>query len=102
MRENPPAADPNNPLLFFQDINVDSTRRIKAEGDLAKEKERYQRLIDQVPFGIALLHKKKDFVYINNKIIEIFGYTLNEIPTLTDWFQRAYPDPAYRRQVLRT
>jgi PAS domain S-box-containing protein len=81
---------------------MDITRRIKAEGYLAEEKERYQRLIDQAPFGIALLHKKKDFVYINNKTIEIFGYTLTEIPTLTEWLQRAYPDPAYRRQVLRT
>ena len=31
----------------------------------------------------------------------MFGYTLTEIPTLRDWLQRAYPDPAYRRRVLR-
>ena len=97
-----PVKDDAGRLLFFQGVNVDITRRIKAEGDLAEEREKYQRLIDQAPFGIALLHKKKDFVYINKKTTEIFGYTLTEIPTLRDWLQRAYPDPAYRRQVLRT
>ncbi|HAC92218.1 MAG TPA: GGDEF domain-containing protein, partial [Planctomycetaceae bacterium] len=32
----------------------------------------------------------------------VFGYTLEEIPTLADWWPRAYPDPAYRQWVAVT
>jgi PAS domain S-box-containing protein len=97
-----PVKDDAGRPLYFQGVNVDITRRKKAENDLAEEREKYQRLIDQAPFGVALLHKNRDFVYFNKKAIEILGYTLTEIPRHAAWLRRAYPDPAYRRQVLQT
>jgi len=38
--------------------------------------------------------------FINSSFVEIFGYTLDDIPTLGAWAERAYPDPVYRAQVL--
>ncbi|MCX7172957.1 MAG: EAL domain-containing protein [Proteobacteria bacterium] len=37
-----------------------------------------------------------------HSIIEAFGYTLEDIPTLADWERKAYPDPEYRRGVIDT
>ena len=40
------------------------------------------------------------FEYINPRAIELFGYTLEDVPDLATWWLRAYPDPAYRQQVM--
>lgn len=37
---------------------------------------------------------------MNRGVEDITGYTPEEIRTVEDWFLRAYPDPAYRNEVL--
>ena len=37
---------------------------------------------------------------LNKRFTELFGYTIEDIPTLDDWREKAYPDPAYRREVI--
>ena len=36
---------------------------------------------------------------MNAEFIRTFGYTLEDIPSLADWWLKAYPDPKYRRWV---
>ena len=36
----------------------------------------------------------------NRRFIEIFGYTNSDVPDAATWFERAYPDPHYREQVV--
>jgi len=36
----------------------------------------------------------------NRQFTGTFGYTLGDIPTGRDWFRQAFPDPAYRREVI--
>lgn len=38
-------------------------------------------------------------LYLNEKFTEIIGYTTTEIPDIKKWFEKAYPDPSYRREV---
>jgi PAS domain S-box-containing protein len=37
---------------------------------------------------------------LNKRFSEVFGYTLEDIPTGRDWFHKAYPDPDYRRKAI--
>jgi len=37
---------------------------------------------------------------VNPEFTKITGYTLEDIPTGRDWFQKAYPVPEYRRKVI--
>jgi two-component system cell cycle sensor histidine kinase/response regulator CckA len=78
-----------------------SERRYKVlTDDTLKEKEKFQLLVEGTPFGVALVNQKGHYRYINPKFEEIFGYTLEDISTGRDWFQKAYPDEAYRKQVI--
>jgi diguanylate cyclase (GGDEF)-like protein/PAS domain S-box-containing protein len=56
-------------------------------------------LLKKVP--IALSHTSTDFTVLelNDRFVELFGYTLDDMPTLAEWWPRAYPDPVYREEL---
>ncbi|MBU1741787.1 MAG: PAS domain S-box protein [Proteobacteria bacterium] len=79
---------------------VDERRR--AESAIWEEKERFRVLVDESPLGVSLIDPRGRYLYVNPKFTEMFGYTLADVPTGRDWFQRAFPDPDYRREVAST
>ena len=38
--------------------------------------------------------------FLNEKFSEEIGYTLDEIPTIETWYEKAYPDDGYRDEVI--
>jgi len=85
-------------LIYLRDI----TERKIAENALRTERNRFQNLLENAPFGIAMVQQNGSFTYINPKFIEIFGYTLDDIPDGKTWFEKAYPDEGYRNRVIAT
>lgn len=79
---------------------MDITFLKKAEKALKQEKEKFQILVEKAPLGIALISKDSRYLYINPQFTEIFGYTLDDIPKGRQWFEKAFPDPDYRREVI--
>lgn len=60
------------------------------------------RLLDFLPYPFLIAIKENGGQYnryINKRFHEEIGFTLDEIVTLDDWFQYAYPDEAYRKSV---
>ncbi|MHC4455625.1 MAG: hybrid sensor histidine kinase/response regulator, partial [Planctomycetota bacterium] len=80
----------------------DITARKRAQAALDLEREKFRILIEESPLGASLIGKDGHYKYINPKFVEIFGYTLEDIPTGRDWFAKAYPDPQYRKDVIST
>ncbi len=39
-------------------------------------------------------------IFVNQRFVEEIGYTCQEIPTIEDWFVKAYPDKLYRIEVI--
>ncbi|MBW2608111.1 MAG: PAS domain S-box protein, partial [Deltaproteobacteria bacterium] len=78
----------------------DITDRMKAEKALHQEQEKFRILVEESPFGISFIDEDGRYKYINPKFIEIFGYTLEDIPEGGEWFKKAYPDSEYRRKVI--
>jgi len=77
-------------------------KRKRAEEALLNEKERFLSLVDNAPFGMIMVEQDGNFQYFNSKFEEWFGYTLYDSPNSKTWFQKAYPDPAYRHSVIST
>jgi len=86
----------------FRGIARDITQRKQAEEALLTEKQRFQTLLENAPFGMILIDKEGDFKYVNSKFIDLFGYNLNDIPNGREWFRKAYPDPDHRHHVIET
>jgi PAS domain S-box-containing protein len=86
--------------LFLQGVGQDITGRKQAEAAFIQEQEEYQTLAESAPLGIAIIGKNGQYKYLNPKFEEMFGYTLEDIPFGRQWVAKAYPDPAYRQQVM--
>lgn len=87
-------------LLFC--LVRDLSERELAEERLSAERQRFQILIENAPFGMAMYDKDSRYLYVNPKFTEIFGYTLHDIPDRAAWFQKAFPDEKLRDFVIKT
>jgi|GEM_PF-2004839 len=94
----------NKGTYFGQEVLVamaqDITERKKAEDNLRQSEERFRTLAEGAPIGISLMNDNCEFLYINPMFMDLFGYSLEDIPNIQRWFELAYPDPAYRKAVM--
>jgi PAS domain S-box-containing protein len=94
-----PIPNPSDQGFLIGAVGLDITNRRQTEEALSQEKERYRILAEESPLGLAIISKSGTYKYLNPKFISMFGYTLAEVPHGRVWFQRAFPDPQYRRQA---
>jgi two-component system cell cycle sensor histidine kinase/response regulator CckA len=78
----------------------DITERKQAEEALENERQRFQTLAYNAPFGMILEDKDGTITYINPMFRKLFGYTLADIPDGKTWFRKAFPDDEYRHKVI--
>jgi len=76
------------------------TERKRMEEELKKERETFFTVLKNYPHGVALVDRNGVNQYVNPEFKEITGYTIEDIPTGRDWFQKAYPVPEYRKKVI--
>ncbi len=62
----------------------------------AGQNELFQTL-EFLPVAIGVADTQGNVLYTNRTFQETFGYAVADITTLDLWFQKAYPDPAYRQ-----
>ena len=83
-------------------VMKDITQRKQAEELLHTERETFFSTLQEAPNGVALIGKDGRYLYINPQFTNITGYDLHDISTGKEWFRKAYPEPEYRRQVIKT
>jgi len=76
--------------------------RKQAEMTLQKSETKFRTLFDVAAIPMCYVSDEGIMVNCNTKFTQTFGYTTADIPTLDAWWQAAYPDPAYRQQVIDT
>lgn len=63
----------------------------------------YVNLFMQVPIPLCnVCMHTENIIRINQRFDDVFGYTIDDIPTLNDWWLNAYPDPHYLMWVRQT
>ena len=80
----------------------DITEAKQAETMLRESENRFRRFLEMAPLPLCHINQQGDIVFRNQRFIQIFGYTAEDVPNLTVWWQSAYPDPAYRESVIAT
>ncbi|MFZ2653904.1 MAG: PAS domain S-box protein [Victivallales bacterium] len=76
----------------------DITARKKTEAALQQSETRLSNILDSTPFPVAMVNVQDTTIeFWSSNAITLFGHTA---PTTQEWYQMAYPDPDYRREVI--
>ncbi len=73
----------------------------------AEEKQRMNEatlthLLDEMPVGVSVVDAHGRIRFRNRRFLSLTAYGEDEVPTLAEWWPRAYPDPGYRTWVQAT
>jgi PAS domain S-box-containing protein len=76
--------------------NLDELAR--HEQALRESEANLRAILDATPFPVALVDLQDNNInYWSRSALTLFGHTA---PTAAEWYQLAYPDPAYRQDVI--
>jgi PAS domain S-box-containing protein len=73
----------------------DMSARKKTEEALRDRERQLQAALDASPVAILWSNIKGNVEYVNPRFVQLFGYRLEDIPALTDWFRKAYSTTAH-------
>jgi diguanylate cyclase (GGDEF)-like protein/PAS domain S-box-containing protein len=83
-------------------ILMDITDQHYVEQKLKASVEKFRSIIEVSPVPMALNDEQLAITYLNPAFTQTYGYCVEDIPTLADWWLKAYPDPEYRNWVKTT
>ncbi len=86
---------------YLVGTGLDVTERKRAEQALRDSEAKLQAILDSSPVPIAWTDAGGRVEYINRKVTELFGYTLEDVPTVERWYALAYPNEEYRAAVIK-
>ncbi|HDP68166.1 MAG TPA: PAS domain S-box protein, partial [Candidatus Marinimicrobia bacterium] len=84
---------------FILGLARDIRERKQAEEKLKVSEMRFRLLAEVAPVGIVIADKDDNVVFVSKKFTEIFGYTIDDIPTIEDWYRCAYPNEPVRDRI---
>lgn len=79
----------------------DITERKHAQQAIVESERRLKKMIRQSPLPVVITDEKQNIEYFNDKFIELFEYTMNDIKTSDDWYKSCFPDKKYREEVKK-
>lgn len=89
---------PEHNMININNLLTESTATHIASG-LNMSEGFSHAIFEASPVPLAINDEHGRIVMLNRAFIQTVGYTLDDIPTLSDWWPLAYPDAAYRQRV---
>jgi PAS domain S-box-containing protein len=81
---------------------VEERERAGAAKRRAESRELLGKLINASHVPIAMVNINGTIEFLNEKCVELYGYTLADIPTMDAWFGKVYPDEGLRRLIVKS
>ena len=76
---------------------VETTRATEL---LRAREETFRTLLDVLPVAASWGHEEGGRIeHTNRRLVSLLGWSVEDVPTLDDWFRLTCPDPAYRGRV---
>jgi PAS domain S-box-containing protein len=83
-----------------ESLRAEVAERRRAEATLRESELKLLGLMDASPIAVAWADPAGNSEYVNPRFHELFGYTLQDIPTVMDWFRKVCPDEASREAIV--
>lgn len=81
---------------------MDISKVHQAEKALLESEERFRLLFQMSPVPMAHIARDGRFIAVNRRFTQVLGFSLDEIPDKDHWWEKAYPDPDYRKMAVET
>ena len=95
-----PMLDATGRIVGVSGIARDITERLKAEDALNTSEKRSKDLVIHAPVAMVVTRgPSQEVELISRKFVELFGYTIEDVPDEAHWWPLAYPDEAYRENI---
>lgn len=88
--------------VLWHGFITDITEQKLAQIALQETEQRFRLLVQQIPLPLGYADSNGRLIYLNDRFVETFGYTLADIPTLNEWWRLAYPQEEYRLWVMKS
>lgn len=93
--------DANGTYLMSRSTVTDITERKQAELGMRRNEDLFRTVTEASPLAIFVSSgAEQQYKYVNPTAVKLFGYTIDEIKQVDDWWPLAYPDPDYRHWVI--
>ena len=77
------------------------TERKNAEEKIKKDAEKLNTILENLPFGMSIENENDESTFFNKTLIDILGYTIEDVPNTAIWLQKVYPNEKYRAEVIK-
>jgi PAS domain S-box-containing protein len=90
----PPGSIVANQILVetFIKVGALALQRHLIFESLRQSDNRFRLMAENAPLPISIIDETGRYLFVNQKFIETFGYTLDDIPDGRRWFLQAFPD----------
>ncbi|MEN6484446.1 MAG: PAS domain S-box protein [Syntrophobacteraceae bacterium] len=79
----------------------DITERKRMEDALRESETKFKTMAETSPLAIYMsVGMEQKAEYINPTFTKLFGYTLEDVPSVAHWWPLAYPDETHRKQIV--
>ena len=92
-----PIFDETGKIIRYVAVKEDITERRQADLALRESEEKFKKLVRKTPLPLCFVNWEGNVGYINDRFTEVFGYTGDDLPTVAQWWEAAYPDEKYRQ-----
>jgi len=90
-------------IRFFEGLSASiaiALARKRANQALRESENKFRAMAESIPLAIYLSAGIEQISeYLNPAFTRLFGYTLEDVPTIEQWWLLAYPDEGYRREI---
>lgn len=80
-------------------LRLDIAEHNLTEEKLRKSRPELRQAIEKSPVPMAITDIEGNIEHFNDKFIELFGWTTDDVRTPEEWWNAAYPDEEYRKKV---
>jgi len=95
-----PIRDAAGEVTHYVAVKDDITERRRMEEEVRRSERELKQLIEVAPFPVVVVTTdgdKSPAEFLNQTFVDLFGWTIEDIPDMDAWYSRAYPDPEYRQ-----
>jgi len=88
--------------VVLEEYHLERQRLETALAAQHRSEERFLSLLMNAPLPIFVASAHGQVICVNHCFERVLGYTLEDIPQASIWWERAYPDPEARKQAVAT